>query len=320
MKFAIFVLSLFCLEAALGSVYAAEPQEAPKLADLVDDVRPSVVKIDLHIHGKVEEWPPQVPQGIRECFGEMQTCVVGTGYFVNSNGDVVTAFHVVDGYDGHPGVKQIIELLNATGIHAEMKIGVAVPNIERGKSVIGANTMSYSATLVSTDPAHDIALIRSTKNPFTSEPPLLIDAGAQSRSLGEPKFVTFSEARPRDAEDIFACGYPFGQHGLVTTSGTVASAWNSMPLVRAHAAGIDQNTEVYQVDLRINPGDSGGPVFRVSDESVMGMAIEEIAGGGAGGLGIAIPAKFVTAFLKSQGVPFTLAKTAPKDQPKQKPH
>jgi S1-C subfamily serine protease len=315
MKFAILVSSLLCLGISSGNAYAAKPKETPKLADLIDIVRPSVVKVEVIIRDFGRRLPPQVPPGIRNCFGETERCIVGTGFFVNSNGDVITACHVVDGYTDAPGVKQIIEILNAVGIRSEMVIGVAIPNIDTERIVIASGTMVYPASTVATDPAHDVALIRPINNPFTRTVKLFGGNAAQGFPEGKPTFVTFSVARPRDGEDIFACGYPFGQSGLITTSGTLASAWNTMPLLRAESAGVKFPVEVYWVDLRVSPGDSGGPVFKVSDQSVIGIAVEEATGHG---VGIVIPAKFVTAFLKSQGVTFASANTAPDNQPKSK--
>jgi hypothetical protein len=55
-------------------------------------------------------------------------------------------------------------------------------------------------------------------------------------------------------------GAPIGRSNR-HTSGTIASAWNSLVLVRSAAAGFSEPVEVYEVDLRENFGNSGGPVF-----------------------------------------------------------
>jgi len=243
---------------------------------------------------------------------------IGTGFFVNPNGDVVTAFHVVDGFRGkdgtdHPGARQFIEDLTAAGINAKIFVSVSLPNIDEKalgkhnelKITMGGVSADFEVDVMSTDPAHDLALIRPHNNPFTHMPKLFEFPGSKSEDLpqAKAKFVTFSAKRPRDAEDIFACGYAFGEPSQITTSGTLASGWNSEVLLRAEAAGFPLPAEVYEVDLRINPGNSGGPVFRLSDQSVIGVAVQS-----HGSLGVVIPAKFVTAFLTSQGVAWTPVK------------
>jgi len=292
------------------------PQASPKLADVVDSVRPSVVQIAVHLLPSPEHPRPTPPAELAGCFHDSESCIVGTGFFVNSSGDVITAFHVVDGYRGsdgfdHLGIKQIIEILERQRINSEVVIGVSMPHVDNGRLVFAAGTQYGSALVGPTDPAHDLALVKAGSWPFANMPhsyPSSLQATAKAASL--------SLTRPRDAEDIFACGYAFGELALTTTSGTIASAWNSRPLLRAAAAGFQDPVEVYNVDLRINPGNSGGPVFRLSDRAVIGVAVE-----GLGTLGIVVPARFVTAFLTSHGVSWTPASAdaAPPLNPKKKP-
>jgi S1-C subfamily serine protease len=299
---------LLCAAAVLGNVHAIQAQTNPKLADLIDSVRPSVVQIDVKLVGTPGNPFPRAPATLDGCFHGGSYCIAGTGFFVNSNGDVVTAFHVVDGFRAkngteEPGIKQLVEALEAAGIHAEISIGIAIPNVETKSISITAGTTHYSAVLVATDPSHDLALLRPTTNPFSHMQQTFSGPGTAGWPQATAKYVTFSPTRPRDAEDIFACGYPLGEPGLITTSGTIASAWNTKVLLRAEAAGFSFPVEVYNVDLRINPGNSGGPVFRLSDQALIGVAVESF-----GSLGVVVPAKFVTAFLKSQGVSWTSAK------------
>jgi len=225
--------------------------------------------------------------------------------FVNSNGDVVTALHVADGYidkNGQqiPGARQILDELSKSGIESEIVIGVSLPNVESTRINIAAGTSYYSADIATIDASHDLALIRPRLNPFTHMRPIFGGPDAVDIPKQAVSYVTFSVARPKDAEEIFACGFPLSQHGLVTTLGYIASAWNSRVLLRAEAAGFNYPTEMYIIDLRINPGNSGGPVFKTSDHSVIGTAVESF-----GNLGIVVPAKFITAFLTSSNIPWT---------------
>jgi S1-C subfamily serine protease len=305
--FVLYVAILLC-----GSgVHRLSAQTARSLPDVIDSIRPAVVKVYLYAEPSPNGHPEVVSAATQQCFGGSSGCVLGTGFIVNDRGDTVTALHVVDGYqtpDGRnfPGAKQLQAELHAAGIKSHLSIGIPTSNIDTGPIQIRSGTFGNPASVIATDPAHDLALIRPNDYPLHDAPQTVVDIYAKS-SRTKLQFVTFSNVRARDAEPIFACGYPFGEAGLVTTSGTIASAWNDAVLLRATASGFSASQEVYNVDLRINPGNSGGPIFRLSDHSVIGVAVQSL-----GSLGIAVPAKFVTEFLTDQGVPWTKAEASQK--------
>ncbi len=84
------------------------------LSDLINSVRGSVVKIVVvRLDLKETQLPPLVT-----CPFTHTTCVAGTGFFVNNNGDVVTAAHVVD------GVQEVVRQLAAIHIEAVSSISI----------------------------------------------------------------------------------------------------------------------------------------------------------------------------------------------------
>jgi S1-C subfamily serine protease len=270
------------------------------LTELINVVRPSVVQIAVKVSGG---HPPKEYAG---CF-QGPLCVVGTGFFVNSSGYVVTAFHVMEGYDSkdkdgkviaqHPGVKEVIAAAEQSGTHAQLIIGVAFPNAETSAITISSDIKGFPAKTIATDPSHDLAVIQATGDPFSDMDKAV--SGTQTAGIPKSKagFVTFSTSRPSDGEEVFALGYPFFSFSPVSTSGKVASAWNFRTLIRAQAAGFSEAVEVYELDLGINPGNSGGPIFKSSDQSVLGVGVEAI-----GSLGVAVPAKFVTQLLDANKI------------------
>lgn len=317
------LIYLLCVGFAFRTAHILEAQAARKLADVVDSVRPSVVQVAIRLRLNAENRIPPVPPQFQACFGGGGYCIAGTGFFVNTNGDVVTAFHVVDGYRApngidDPGVKQILEILAANNISCDLVIGVALPDMDDKdlggiKVTIAAATQVFPADIGVTDPAHDLAIVKPRRNPFTQMPTLFAGTTGGPPPQTKVKAVVFSQTRPRDAEEIFACGYPFGEAGLVTTSGSVASAWNQRVLLRSQAAGYNSPIDVYNADLRINFGNSGGPVFRLSDQAVIGVSVE-----GLGSLGILVPSKYVVAFLKSQNIALSEVSPAPPKRSKSK--
>ena len=131
-------------------------------------------------------------------------------------------------------------------------------------------------TVVGTDPASDIAVVR-----------------AQGVS-GLTPITVGSSANLRVGQDVVAIGSPLGLEGTVTTG--IVSALN-----RPVAAGGDANNQntvldAIQTDAAINPGNSGGALVNMSGELVgVNSAIATLGGdspdgqSGSIGLGFAIP-------------------------------
>jgi len=282
---AVLAAVIFCPVSTSGT-----PQK--NTAKLIEPVRPAVVQVIVRITDGPPPEPLPVSGPVQGCFAVTKTrCVVGTGFFINDTGDVVTASHVAD------EVQRIIQELGANGIHARATIGVSMPNVQTKNLTVASGTIGFPATLIATDAEHDIAAFRPTTNPFTNMPKTFAGPGAAGLPQTKAAFVHLAVDRPRDGEEIFACGFPFGEPGLVTTSGAIASAWKTEILLTARAVGKTFPVEAYWVDLRINPGNSGGPILRMGDQTVLGMVVEL-----KGSLGIVVPAKYIAEFLKSHDI------------------
>ena len=103
---------------------------------------------------------------------------------------------------------------------------------------------------------------------------------------------------------------------LVTTSGHVASAWSSTTvLVRPpRAAGFEmpRMLDRYLVDVEVNPGNSGGPVYCVEDAGIIGVVVStkaasvtgRVSDPGVYGVGLAhvVPEQYVVDLLNKHGV------------------
>jgi S1-C subfamily serine protease len=272
---------------------SAAPQKTA--ADSIEKVRPAVVQVSVRITDAILPNTVSLSKPLQDCFSVIPSvCVVGTGFFINDTGDVVTASHVAD------TVQQIIQVLETNGIHAEATIGVNEPNVETKNLIMASGTIGFPVSLIAIDAEHDVAAFRPSVNPFTNMPQTF--SGPGTSGLPEPNaaFVRLAVDRPRDGEEIFACGFPFGVPGLVTTSGAIASAWKSEILETAKAAGKTTAVGVFWVDLRVNPGNSGGPIFRMGDQSVLGMVVEL-----KGSLGFVVPARYIAEFLQGHDIPST---------------
>jgi S1-C subfamily serine protease len=287
---------LVCLIAAnLLPISAHSQQSHPRVVDLVEHVRPAVVQINVRFtepESLTDAQKASLTEGERNCFG-FHYCIAGTGFFVNAEGDIVTAAHVA------MALQDIVARLRSAGAKADFYVGVSRPNVENARVVISSSTEEFPIALVATDITHDLALFHPPVNPFRDRHGYVAGLSAD---LIHPKlsFVKLGTQRPRDAEDVFACGFPFATPGMVTNPGTIGSAWKDENLLTAKANGVAEPIEVFQADLSINPGNSGGPVFRVSDQAVIGVVVEL-----HGTLDTVVPAKFVAKFLTDYKVLFS---------------
>ena len=153
-------------------------------ADLVEQVSPSVVLIEVTGTATETTFDMDLPQGLpdalRRRFGEMMPNGrgpmprqgVGTGFIISADGQIVTNHHVIAGADS------------------------VLVKLPEGRE--------FQATVVGSDPLTDIALLR-------------VEAAEDLPAIG---FGSSDAMRPGD--EVFAVGHPFGLGGTVT-SGIVSA-------------------------------------------------------------------------------------------------
>ena len=136
----------------------------------------------------------------------------------------------------------------------------------------------FEATVIGTDPATDIALLK-------------IETGAAL-----PSVTLGRSADLRVGEEVMAVGNPFGLGGTVTT-GIVSAKGRS---IGAGSGYVDY----IQTDAAINRGNSGGPLFNMRGEVIgVNTAIFSPSGGSVG-VGFAVPSDTVSrvvAALRDEG-------------------
>ncbi len=244
--------------------------------------------------------------GLKEAIGEVRASIVqirtmagvlGTGFFVAESGHIATAQHVVDA----AGVDQIL-------------VGFAHDNTENMR----ANFTLVDAAAVAGDAARDVALILPSRNPFADP----IGTGFVINDVELPlphRVATLDPARPADGEAIAISGYPLSNPVLITTSGAVASAWpydveEVTPPGAPPGWTMPSTLDLYVADVQGNPGNSGGPAYRISDSAVIGVCIQvqmaptRNASGEVGefaadaGLTVLRPARYVLDLMATAGI------------------
>jgi len=251
-----------------------------ELPDAIDQIRPAVVQIRIE--------PPRLSL-------PSQAQVIGTDFWADASGHVLTARHVIRG--GQAAIQE------APG--SRFTLGLAMPNLT-GPITIRAGFEIIEAEVVEEDPRHDIALLRATNNPFAS--------GRHSgvHQVGDGWGVNalwglcdLNPTAVRDGERIAVSGYPLAEPALITTSGGIASAFGTeiQDVQRSSApAGftVPDIADSYLADVAVNPGNSGGPVYRVADGGVIGVCVAfKIASGQNpspffynSGLSVVVPIKY----------------------------
>jgi serine protease Do len=238
-------------------------------ADIVTQVKPSVISVKVNINEKVAKddgndddgspfqpgspmerffrrfgAPDGLPPGLRGGGRGHVIMGQGSGFFISADGYAVTNNHVVDGAS---------------------KVEVTTDD---GKT--------FSAKVIGTDARTDLALIK-------------VEGGSSFPS------AKLSDAKPRIGDWVLAVGNPFGLGGTVT-AGIVSAMGRDI--------GNGPYDDFIQIDAPVNKGNSGGPAFN-TDGDVVGVntAIYSPSGGSVG-IAFSIPAstvKNIVAQLKDKG-------------------
>jgi serine protease Do len=215
-------------------------------ADLVERVSPAVVTITSETMSTASDEdgdsgaPDNLPAPFRDLFNQFNKAQpqtphkeisAGSGFIIDKSGLIVTNNHVID---------------------ASKKITVKLPD---GRS--------FTAKLIGTDPATDIALIK-----ITSDKPLPTVEFGDDRAL-------------RVGDWVVAVGNPFGLSNSVT-AGIVSSIGRDI--------GAGNYNDFIQIDAPINRGNSGGPTFDLRGQVIGMNSMIFSPSGGSVGIGFAIPA------------------------------
>jgi serine protease Do len=227
-------------------------------ADLVERVSPAVVTITCETTtteggGNVDL--DSLPAPFRDFFQQFgqghpqaprRAISAGSGFIIDKAGYIVTNNHVVE---------------------KAKKITVKLPD---GRS--------FTAKLIGTDPATDIALLK-----VGSDKPL-------------PTVEFGNDKQLRVGDWVVAVGNPFGLSNSVT-AGIVSSIGRDIESSQPY-------TNFIQIDAPINRGNSGGPTFDLRGQVIGMNSMIFSPSGGSVGIGFAIPASVihdVVAQLKATG-------------------
>jgi S1-C subfamily serine protease len=195
--------------------------------------------------------------------------IIGTGFFVHPSGWIMTNRHVAEKFvtvrDGKIGVRNTV----ARAVVFTDGAGRPIPGInERAVAGFGAIPCPIIETAMGLeapdddlhyDSLPDLALCRIDAQALKRHAPL------QHIELGRSEGV-------REGDDVATCGFPLGlaldqstrlkQMTPIVQRGIIAAVLPFGGLKNPHA---------FQLDIHINPGSSGSPLFRAETGDVIGI-------------------------------------------------
>lgn len=186
----------------------------------------------------VVEITTEVVSNGNSIFGQYISQGAGSGVIMTADGYIVTNNHVIE---------------NASSI-----------------TVTLYNGQSYSANLIGTDPATDVAVIKIQANDLNAA----IFGNSDSIKVGEP---------------AIAIGNPLGSLGGTVTTGIISAVGREITVE-------NETMTLLQTDAAINPGNSGGGLFNASGQ-LIGIVNAKQSATGIEGLGFAIPISDVTSII-----------------------
>lgn len=227
--------------AEAGAAARREIRRTP-IVEAVEKAAPSVVSIGTtRVHAiRYFDWAT-----LRDRVGQQEQKGLGSGVIVHPSGLVVTNAHVINQAD------QVVVRLTGLDPATEAEI---------------------PATVVATDLAHDLALVRMEK-------PGPYPAATFGRS---------DDLMP--GETVIAIGSPVGL-GRTVSTGIVSALGRSVTIEQSSFEGL------IQTDAAVNRGNSGGALLNILGEWIgVNSAIASLSGG-SDGISFAIPIATVETFL-----------------------
>jgi S1-C subfamily serine protease len=217
-----------------------DPDEVERIG-VYERTLPSVVNVDIRAY----------TQGFLN--EEEKNVGTGTGFFWDSDGRIVTNFHVVRDSIG-------VDQNNIPAINPARQIVVSLSSGE-----------TIPATLVGVDPGSDLAVIKLKTLPADRVKEITVGS-SDDLKVGQT---------------VYAIGSPFGQP-FSFTRGIISALGRT---IQSPSQKIISN--VIQTDAALNPGNSGGPLLDKDGRLIGVNAAITSPSGGSVGIGYAIPVKTV---------------------------
>ncbi len=286
-------------------------QQRPKvkrprtLTEAVKLIRPAIVQVSF----VAADFPEEVARRTGKWFAAGP---IGTGLLVSSEGHVLTAYHVIR--DGNA----LLERVSAA--RKRLEIGIPIPDKQPDRYRVRGSFTVFQFDVIDKDEVHDLVLLKARGNPF-QQTRTGFKFGNQEVRL-KVGVAVLSDQPPAEGTPVAVSGYPLGQPVLVTNAGVVASSAafkTDEPALPVTPEWIRPQADVYLLDVETNPGNSGGPAYRIEDGAVIGLSLgvlpvpvrdengRNVVINGqrlfqSSGLAAVVPARYIVELLRKNGL------------------
>jgi S1-C subfamily serine protease len=245
----------------------------------------------------------ETPQGVRT-----DSQVIGTGFLINTNGDFITAGHVLD----------------------ELERTKKIPNIKDANLTAmirqrDGNSSGQYFTTVDRDADHDLVLCHIATIKAVPLAQSKVPKNLEQHVLPRFASLSISTAAPQTGRFVVVSGFPLGSWTPTVQVGMVAAIETMNPREvighLIHTVIHKDARDLLQISVYANHGNSGGPVIDLSTGQVIGVIDQLLPAPlqvgqqilnestfSASGIMLAAPARWVVALLeknhiKSEAVP-----------------
>jgi S1-C subfamily serine protease len=291
------LVAVLALCSCLGNITPAQARK--DIQQLVSDETPTAFYAVLPVYAWIDHAIPGQE-------GKFGTAVIGTAFVVNNQGDFITAAHVASTTEVGSGANKL-------------KVRLTVGLRQRK-----ANISGVSFKIVELDSDHDLALCHvdglqgmtfaKTGVQKMAHPEL--PGGLTAEEMSEPfASLAIDQSAPQAGHFILVSGFPLGSWTPAIQFGLLSATETRYP--DAPIARLPKDTsELLQISVSANHGNSGGPVIDLQSGRVVGVILSIVPAplvvGGQqiwsdssfdmSGIMLAAPAKWVNALLSRHDV------------------
>lgn len=236
-------------ERVIEQAYVPQTTQEEKVIDAVKRVSPAVVgvigkkEVSVTLFGISNEGLVEQKQS-----AEKREVSRGSGFFVSSDGTVVTNKHVVQ---------------------------------DKGASytVVTSQGRSYEAKVLARDPVQDVAILKISKDQ-------IVDAQGKIRTSEFP-FVRLADPTPLQiGQSVIAIGNALGEFRNTVSVGVISGLGRTIT-ASGGGSFVETIYDVIQTDTAINQGNSGGPLLNLQGE-VIGVNTATVIGAQSIGFAIPV--------------------------------
>ena len=258
------LISLLCVRSysQQGAPSSNAGESAVTLA--INRIRPSVVQVMYTV-----QYAYMTPGGPKAVAADSLPAPMGSGFLADAT-HVITARHVVEAIEslktdltsrpvGADGP------IDPQSIKIQIFVGFASQQSLADHSLILGNFITVPTTIVGRSETADVAILQiapgALDNVAKTRP---ITIGKATSQPIKPVIPKLANGLADEGEMIGASGFPLRMPSLVTNVGWLGSK----------IAVSADTKEVVQVGaLELNHGNSGGPVYRIRDAAIIGIAV-----------------------------------------------